>query len=294
MTGYGRGEGQCEIFRTVVEIKSVNNRFLEILPHLPKVLQPLEEKIKKVVQQNIKRGKIDIFINYEEKCAANPIIKVDKELGLSYYNSLVALADACGLEHPTEVRQIAAFPGVIVNEKPELDLEEIWQTSVFPGLKQALDSFLTMRKTEGLHLEEDILGKLEEITKAVKNIEKHCPEVVICYQQRLEERIQSLLAQANMGDVSVDSGRLATEVAIFADKCAIDEEITRLYSHVKQFQAAFSSQEAIGRKLDFILQEMNREVNTIGSKTNSLAISELVIEIKSELEKIREQIQNIE
>lgn len=295
MTGYGRGEYQADVAAVVAEIKGVNNRYLEIIPHLPRVLQPLEERIKKFIGQQTKRGKIDVFINFEEKCAGTAIISVDKALGLSYYNSLVALADICGLTPPTDVSQVASYPGVILSEKPELDLDEIWQISVLPALEKAQASFLQMRKTEGEHLAQSIGEKLEQISSDVKKIEKVCPEVVLCYQQKLKERISVLLTQEGLEHLTMDDTRLAMEVALFADKCAIDEEITRLYSHINQFQQAlFHTEDAIGRKLDFILQEMNRETNTIGSKANSLTISELVIEIKSELEKIREQIQNIE
>lgn len=297
MTGYGSGECSFCLGKITVEVKGVNHRFLEVVTHMPRVLQPLEEQLKKTLQEKIKRGKIDVFISFEEKCAGNPIIKVDKDLGLSYYNSLVALAEICGLTPPEDIRQVASFPGVIRQEQSELDLDTLWAEGLFPALTDAISALLAMRKAEGMHLAEDIQQKLKGIISAVKRIETEAPEVVRYYQERLKERVTALLTQEDLAPIAIDEGRLATEVAVYADKCAIDEEITRLYSHMKQFEAALASGNdgvAIGRKLDFILQEMNRETNTIGSKTNSLVISELVIEIKSELEKVREQIQNIE
>lgn len=297
MTGYGSGERSFCLGKITVEIKGVNHRFLEVIPHMPHVLQSLEEPVKKALQAKIKRGKIDVFISFEEKCAGNPIIKVDKDLGLSYYNSLVALAEVCGLTPPEDIQQVASFPGVVSQEQSELDLAVLWAEGLLPALNDALSAMVAMREAEGAHLAEDIRQKLRGITVAVDSIAQEAPAVVSCYQQRLKERVTALLAQEDLVSVTIDEGRLAMEVAIFADKCAIDEEITRLYSHIRQFEATLTSGNdigAIGRKLDFILQEMNRETNTIGSKTNSLVISELVIEIKSELEKVREQIQNIE
>ncbi len=297
MTGYGSGVCSFDSQKITVEIRGVNHRFLEVTTHMPRALQPLEEYLKKNLREKIKRGKIDIFITFEEKCAGNPIIKVDKDLGLSYYNSLVALAEVCGLMPPEDIWQVASFPGVINQEKSELDLNYLWSYGLFPAFKDALSAMVSMRKAEGIHLAADIRQKLEEIAGAVKRIETEAPNVVRSYQERLQARIHMLLEQFDLGAVAIDEARVATEVAVFADKCAIDEEIIRLYSHIKQFDGALVSGdggEAIGRKLDFILQEMNREINTIGSKTNSLVISELVIEIKSELEKVREQIQNIE
>ncbi len=296
MTGFGSSDASFDLGKITVEMKGVNHRFLEVSSHMPRALQPLEELLKKTVQQKIKRGKIDIFITFEEKCAGNPIIKVDKDLGLSYYNSLVALADACGLTPPEDIRQVASFPGVIIQEKSDLDLENLWQNGLLPAAGEALTAMVAMRRAEGAHLADNIRQKLAGILDAVQKIELIVPEVVKDYQARLKERVSALVCQENREQFVLDEGRLATEVAIFADKCAIDEEITRLYSHLGQFDKALVSegQEPIGRKLDFILQEMNRETNTIGSKANSLMISELVIEIKSELEKVREQIQNIE
>lgn len=297
MTGYGSGECSFGLGKISVEIKGVNHRFLEVTAHMPRILQPLEEPLKKTLREKIKRGKIDVFITFEEKCAGTPIIKVDKDLGLSYYNSLVALAEVCGLRSPDDIQQVASFPGVVSQEKSELDLDVLWAEGLLPAFDAALLALISMRETEGTHLAADIRQKLAGISGAVNKIEKEAPGVVLSYQERLRERMHRMLEQVGLASIEIDEARLAAEVAVFADKCAIDEELTRLYSHIKQFEATIASVndgEAIGRKLDFILQEMNRETNTIGSKTNSLIISELVIEIKSELEKVREQIQNIE
>jgi len=289
MTGYGRGEAADADYRFTLEMKSVNQRFLETNVRLPRQLAAVEETIKKGIQNRISRGKVDVFCSFEEISAKNCRLTVDKDLAIAYYNALNELAEALPLqEEAVSLRQIAAFPGVIVNEKAEEDLEAI-TVLVQQALDQALTAFIAMREREGAELKADLLSRKAVIEANVARIAELAPAVPQEYSRKLHARIGEL-----MGGAPVDAGRLAQEVALFADHADISEELTRLNSHLLQFAELLEATEPIGRKLEFLLQEMNREVNTTGSKSNSLEISKLVIECKSELEKIREQIQNIE
>ena len=199
MTGFGSGECSFDFGKITVEIKGVNHRFLEITSHMPRMLQSLEEPLKSKLREKIKRGKIDIFITFEEKCAGTPIIKVDKDLGLSYYNSLVALAEICGLAPPEDIQQVASFPGVICEEKSQWDFDALWQAGLLPALTDAISAIMQMRSVEGAHLAADIRQKLAEISNAVNRIEAEAPGVVSDYQARLKERITAMLEQAGSG-----------------------------------------------------------------------------------------------
>ncbi len=288
MTGYGWAEAGNERYQVKAEVRSINNRFLEVVIRMPKNTQPLEERVKKLANQVISRGRLDIFLSVEENLAAEKQLKVDKDLCLAYYNSLLQVAEICGIEPEINLAAMFNFPGILSVEKPEDDLEELWPI-MEDALLKAMQNLIKMREAEGEKLAAGFLTHKESISQSLDDIIKNAPLVVSEYSQRLKERVAELLTY-----VQVDEARLANEVAFFADKVSIDEEIARLESHLIQFSNILQSSDVVGRKLDFLLQEMNREVNTIGSKANSLIISNQVIEMKSVLEKIREQVQNIE
>jgi uncharacterized protein (TIGR00255 family) len=288
MTGYGRGEAQTERYSLLIEAKAVNHRFLEIVIRSPRQLNPLEDLIKKTIQSTLGRGRIDLFVTLEEVTEKKSQLKVDKELALAYYNSLLTIAQTCDLIVKPELRLIASFPGVISLEKEEDDLEELTD-AVSTALNMALDSLIVMRSIEGQVLAHDIRTYNEQIAEIMASIAQYSQTVVEEYKVKLQARIVEIL-----DNVEIDANKLASEVAFFADKCDISEELARMTSHQKQLLATLEEEGPSGRKLEFILQEMNREINTIGSKSNNINISKLVIDAKSGLEKIREQIQNVE
>ena len=288
MTGYGRGEAYSSLKRILVELKSVNNRFAEVVIRMPKHLLPLEERVKKTVQDKISRGRVDVFITLEENESKKRLVKVDKELGLAYYNALRELADTCGIPEKFDLVSMAAMPGMLVVEAAEDDLDEMWP-AIEEAVCRGLDALVAMRQVEGQKLAADLLKRREIIGGFVASIEERAPQVVSSHQEKLQARIQELL-----GEIQVDEAKLANEVAFFADRASITEELVRLDSHLSQMVEIIQLEDAVGRKLDFLGQEMNREINTIGSKSNDLVISRLVLEVKSELEKVREQVQNLE
>jgi uncharacterized protein (TIGR00255 family) len=289
MTGFGRGEAWAGNYKITVEIRSINNRYLEVVSRMPRNISSLEDKVKHLVNDNISRGRADVFISLEDGDERVKTLKVDKDLALAYHNSLLEIAELCGLPKKLDIATIAALPGLFAMEKPEDDLEEIWPL-LAKALAEALEQLISMRSIEGAKLADDLLVRKEAILAWVADIEKRAPFVVLEWQARLEERIKELLGEA----YHLDENRMANEVAVFADRASIAEEIIRLQSHLEQLEQVLKSNEVAGRKLDFLVQEMNREINTIGSKANDLEISRLVIQIKGELEKIREQVQNIE
>ena len=288
MTGFGSGEKSFSDYTFHIDAKSVNNRFLEVIVHLPRQLISMEDMIKKYVQSRINRGRIDIFLNFEESPDKKNTLKVDNELALVYYNSLLQLANNCKIPADIRITDIVSFPGVVSLEK-EVDDLELFNQPVKDAMTEAIDSLINMRTQEGYELACDLEKRLDNISKIIEEISKHTHLVVKDYQEKLKLRIEELLE-----GVPIDESRLANEIAFFADKADISEELTRLSSHQNQFILNLKSEEPVGRKFEFILQEMNREINTIGSKANDLFLSQMVIEVKSELEKIREQIQNIE
>lgn len=288
MTGFGRGESQDEIKKFIVEIKSVNHRYSEIVIRMPKFYSSLEDRIRKVVQQKVARGRVDVFINFEEIGSKNKQVKVDKDLAVAYYNALGVLKETIGEDSKISVMNIAGFPDVIKIEEAEDDLEEIWQV-LEKALVKAVSQLVEMRRVEGERLTKDLLGRVDTVDSINQEITKRSPIVVEEYRERLANRMKELL-----GDLNVDESRIANEVAFFADRCSITEENVRLKSHLEQVRESLKADESVGRKLDFLVQEINREINTIGSKANDLEISNKVIEAKSEVEKIREQVQNIE
>ncbi len=288
MTGYGRGEAQGLSKQFTVEIKSVNHRYLEVFIRQPRQYAMLEENIRRFVQKFIQRGRVDIFIKVEELGEQKPEIKVDKEIAVAYYESLKDLADNLQISPDINVFQLVSLPEVIKLEEVEEDLEQVWQI-LQKALIQGLEQLVEMRKTEGESLKNDLLKRIDLLQKLSEQIYQRSPLVVEEYRQKLQNRIKELLT-----DYELDEQRLNQEIVYFADKSNITEEIIRLRSHFQQFTKSMALDEPVGRKLDFLVQEMNREMNTIGSKANDMEIGQLVVEGKSELEKIREQIQNIE
>lgn len=288
MTGYGSGVAQNDSHSITVEMRAVNHRFLEIYPRLPKQLLAAEDALKKQVQSHFSRGKIDIFITFEQLAAKKAVVTVDKELAMAYYNALSELAAYTSVDAEIKLSMISGFPGVLLPETVEDDVEQI-TALLQAAVVAAVGCLEQMRAEEGKALAADLLTRVDNLERMLAELTALAPKVVIEQKQRLTARIGELL-----DGVAVDEARLANEIAYFADKVDISEELTRFLSHIAQFRQSVSGEEAIGRKLEFILQEMLREINTIGSKSNALAINRIVIEVKSELEKIREQVQNVE
>ena len=288
MTGFGRGVAESENYAINVEIKSVNHRFCELYVRSPKQLSLFEDSVKRTVTSRVRRGKVDIFISFEQIGIKKPLLKVDKELALAYYNAMSDLAHDCQLPPSIEINYLSQMPGIFTLESGEDDQEEI-EALLKESVESAVNGLIMMRTTEGEALANDLLSHLDLVENAIYEIEKLAATVVAEQKQKLEQRISLLLE-----DIEVDQNRLANEIAFFADKVDINEELTRLFSHVKQFRQTLQSNDSVGRKLDFILQEMLREINTIGSKSNNLSINNLVIDTKNELDKIKEQIQNVE
>ena len=289
MTGFGRGEASGNGYQFTVELKGVNHRFLEISIRLPRNYLGLEEQVRKTIQEKIQRGRLEVYVNVKETEEKKRLVKVDKDLALSYDKTLKELALALDTPYETDIYRLASLPEVLNIEEPETDAELLWET-MSKALTEALDRFIEMRQAEGQKLTEDLLRRLHIISEETVKIAGFADSVVTDYQTRLKERIQVLLGDS----VVLDEARLANEVAFFADRVSIAEELVRLQSHIAQSKFALASTEPVGRKLDFLVQEMNREVNTIGSKANNLSIAQSVVFIKSELEKVREQVQNIE
>lgn len=287
MTGYGRGRLELPQRSYLVEMKSVNHRYIDISVKLPKNISYLEENIKKQVQQSITRGKIDIYITFENNSSKGKNVVINKELANIYIKELKELARENELAQAISVTEIAKFPEVL-NVKNIEEEDTIWQ-ELSECLKMALDNFVQMKITEGNEIKIDLQQRLEEISQELEKICEYSTGLVEEYIVKLEGRIKELL-KIN----AIDKDRLAQEIVIYSDKCSIQEELTRLKSHIEQFRQLMEQETAVGKKIDFLIQEMNREVNTIGSKANNLNITKLVIELKTQLEDIREQIQNIE
>lgn len=289
MTGYGRGEALQHDRKFVVEIKAVNHRYNEVTVKMPRALIMYEDAVKKLIGKRVFRGKTDVFISFESFSDDDVAIEFNKPLADAYVKLLGEIKDRYELDSPVRLDLVAKFPDVItVNKAIAPDSgNEIW-ACLETALEQAVDRFVEMRTAEGEALKTDILGKLVGIKETVEKIEKRAPGVAEDYRQRILSRLKEL------DELNVDESRIITEVTIFADKACIDEEITRLYSHIEQMKNIVCETVPVGRKLDFLVQEMNREVNTIGSKSNDLEITNCAVILKSEIEKIREQIQNIE
>ena len=289
MTSFGRAsseESNEHLFS--IEMKSVNNRYLDVNIRMPKFMLSLEEEVRKLIKARLSRGKVDVFINYKSFSKSSGVAKLNMPLAESYYNCLKELMSDLNLKDDITVSKIARFPEVITLEEEEENLDEILK-EIKMLINSSLDLMEDMRINEGEKLKADISEKLLEIEGLVKGVNRLADEVPLIYRKKLEDRLIELAK-----GVSIDEERLALEVAILADKAAVDEEITRLHSHISQMRNTLELNEPIGRKLDFIIQEMNRETNTIASKSNDMDMTNIVINIKNLIEKIREQVQNIE
>ena len=295
MTGFGRGQYEDENFSVTVEMKTVNHRYNEVAIRLPRFLNPLEDKIRKTILKTVNRGRIDVFINADYTSSENCTLKVDKNLAAAYHKALQEVGAAIGLEElninsAQEVMYLSRCQDVINVKEGFFDVETVW-AKVEQAVKEALDNLVTMRETEGSNIYGDFIYRADLIAEKLTKIEERSPMVVEEYQAKLTDRLNNLLADHN---ITVEPERLLQEVAIFADRASITEEIVRLKSHIKQFKNIINSDQPVGRKLDFLIQEFNREANTIASKANDYTLAQIVVEIKAEIEKIREQIQNIE
>ena len=288
MTGFGRGEATVDGRDITVEIKSVNHRYFEFNCRTTRGFGFLEEKLKSYIKERVSRGKIDMFVSLSQKEDTEAIVKINPSLALGYINALKKLSDEYGVKDDISVSTVSSYSDIFQVHKAPEDEEEVWN-AVKPVLDTALNNFITMRETEGEKMKADVMSRAKHILSIVDEIESRSPERVKEYETRLKERIEELL-----GSADYDEQRVITEVAIFADKVAVDEETVRLRSHFDQLKSLMDSDGEVGRKLDFIIQEMNREANTIGSKANDSSLSHMVVDIKAEIEKIREQIQNIE
>ena len=288
MTGFGRGEAEREGRRFTVEIKTVNHRYFEPSIRLSRQLAALETEVRNLAKQTIVRGKTDIFISYVDHSDQQVNVVVNEGLLKSYVETLRGAAKAYGLADDLSTTALLRLPEVISTEETAENVENLWPI-LKEALEQALYNLNQMREREGEHLKEDLLQKISVLEGCREELAEKAPLVVESYKERLYARMDELLDRG-----SLDPGRLEAEVTIFADKCAIDEELTRLESHFKQFRQTMELSEPVGRKLDFLTQELNRETNTIASKANALMISQTALTMKNEIEKIREQIQNIE
>ncbi|MCC5465050.1 YicC/YloC family endoribonuclease [Pelosinus baikalensis] len=290
MTGFGRGEFQDNEHRLIVEIKAVNHRYNEIVIRMPKNLGPLEDKIRRSVSSLLVRGRIDVFITMDEYGQKKKAVRIDKELAIAYNKALKDLGDLFSISVNDNIQQIAKFPDVIKVEEVTEDVLILWP-KLNQAVKMALTNLMSMRLAEGRNIQQDLVLRITDIESYITAVEKRAPQVLVEYKEKILGRMRELLA--TIGE-EPDAGRLLQETALFADRTSITEELVRLKSHLTQFRAALNADDAVGRKLDFIVQEINRETNTIASKANDFNVANIVVEIKSEIEKVREQIQNIE
>lgn len=288
MTGFGRAKLEKNNRIYNIEIKSVNHKYNDITVKLPRSLSYIEDKIKKEISANIARGKIDIYISFENYSEEGKQVILNEELVDEYIKQWKALAEKHNFKMDIPITEITKLPDVLTLKQTE-DKENVIENELLECLKEAINQFTKMREQEGNKIKEDLLIRISKIETEVENISEYSTRLVEEYVVKLEERIKEILKV----DI-VDQARLAMEVVIYADKCSVEEELTRLRSHIEQFKTLLEETKPVGKKIDFLIQEMNRETNTIGSKSGSLEITNLVINIKTELEDIREQIQNIE
>lgn len=288
MTGFGRGNIVKDGREYLVEIRTVNHRYLDTSIRMSRAYSYLEGKIREAVNKRLARGKVDISIFIDDYGIRGRSVLLDEGLADLYIDALKKLKQRYSLNDDVSLSLITRIPDILKVRKEDEDEDTVWN-ELLEALNLSIDSLITMREKEGNQLKNDIMQKAEVLSTLLVKIEERAPAVVVEYKEKLLSRIKEL-----MSDGSVDEGRLELEVALFADRCSIAEEITRFKSHIKQLTQALEAGQSIGRKLDFLVQEMNREVNTIGSKANDLDITKTVVEMKSEIEKIREQIQNIE
>lgn len=288
MTGFGRAQALIDGRDITVEVKAVNHRFFEFSARVPRAYGYLEEKLKSYIQSNVSRGKVEMGVILQTIEGTNAQVEINYELAKSYVDALRTLSERTGLTDDLTLSSIARFSDIFAVRKTEDDEEVIWN-AVRQVADQAIEKFVEMRKREGARLREDLLEKLNNIETHLAVVKEKSPQTVADYRQRLFAKLTEVL-----GNTQLEEQRILTEAAIFAEKVAVDEETVRLDSHIAQFKEIIKSDQPVGRKLDFLVQELNREVNTIGSKAQDVSIAQLVVEMKSEIEKIREQIQNIE
>ena len=272
MTGYGKGEYEDEFYRFIIEIKSVNHRYNDISVKMPRHISYLEDTIKKSIKEKISRGKVDVYVNLEYVNESAIDIKVDIPLAISYKHALEELTKELGLEDNIRLNNILAMNEIVKTERKAIDENQV-KISLLESLNMAITNVIDMKEKEGQELKEDMLIKIDNISNYIEIVEQRRPYVVIEHRDKLRERIDELLDS----NLAIDEERLSAEVAIFADKSSIDEELVRLKSHIKQFKSILDEDDAIGRKLDFLIQEFNREINTIGSKANDIIISKYVV-----------------
>ena len=288
MTGYGRARQTLHGRDITVEVRSVNNRYLDCTVKVPRTYIFAEDAVKSRVQKAVSRGKVDVFITIDATAADETVVAVNEPLARGYYEALTKIRDMFSLEGELTAAVLAKFPDVLTVTKAEEDLESV-AGDICAVLDEALEAYNAMRAVEGVKLCEDIAGRVTTIETVVGKVEERSPQTVAAYREKLTARMQEVLQST-----TIDESRILTEAAIFADKIAVDEETVRLRSHIAQLRTMLKSDQPMGRKLDFLIQEVNRECNTIGSKCNDLTIAQDVVNMKAEVEKIREQVQNIE
>lgn len=288
MTGYGRYEIEANERKVLVEISSVNHRYLDLNIRIPRLLMHYEDQARKMIKERLTRGKVEVVISTHSVAKEDLEIVVNESLGEAYLEGLRMLGNKFGLVDDLKLSALMNMSDLVSIQKKTANQEAV-DAQIEIALQGALDAFVKMRQKEGEALKQDILQKCKALTEMVSAIESRSPKVVIQYKERLEARLCQLL-----DEVPIDENRIAAEIALFADKCAVDEEITRLKSHIIQLQDILEEGQVVGRKLDFLIQEMNWEANTIGSKANDYEITKIVVALKTEIEKIREQVQNIE
>ncbi len=288
MTGYGSAKGIVDDLEISIELKSVNNRYLDTSVRLPRSFLFAEELIKSKVQSHISRGKVDVFVSVDSSMADEMVVKVNEPLLKGYVEAIRQIAEISGLPNDLTAQSVSRYPDVLTVAKKDLDAEAI-SAGMAEIAEAALTDFDSMRLREGEKLRDDVLSRLETIDKLVSCVEEQAPQTVADYRKRLEQKMSEVL-----GTAGIDENRILAEAAIFADHIAVDEETVRLRSHMAQLRSMINGVSPIGRKIDFLIQEFNREANTIGSKCQNSQIAHVVVDLKSEIEKIREQIQNIE
>lgn len=288
MTGFGTGDAETADFKVHIEVKAVNQRFLETNYHMPYSMNMFENQLTKKIKEYASRGKLDINIRFQDLRDKAVTVKVDKGLVAAYGQALQEISSQLELSAPVTAAQIASYPDVLKLNEENADLEAA-QPVLMQAMEQALESFVAMREAEGQNIQRDLLARIATLENFVGELEKLAPEIVAAYRQRLENLLREYLAKED-----IEESRIIQEVALFTDKVNYTEETVRLRSHFNQFRQIITAGEPVGRKLDFLIQEMNREINTVASKANSAGAAQFVVDVKSEIEKIREQIQNIE
>jgi len=288
MTGFGRCEVSEGDRKMTVEMKSVNHRYLDVTIKMPKKLNYFESAVRSILKEYMQRGKVDVFITYEDLSEAKMALRYNKEIAAQYLKYLQQMSEEFGLEQDVKAGALSRYPEVLVMEEVEEDEEELFRM-LEQAVRGACEQFVETRTREGENLKRDLNAKLDELLDHVSYVEERSPQIIAEYREKLAEKVRELL-----GDAQLEESRVAAEVTLYADKICVDEEIVRLKSHIAHTKATLEEKDSVGRKLDFIAQEMNREANTILSKANDLEVSNRAIELKTGIEKVREQIQNIE